>query len=54
MNLLAVELSGLSFQAVVTVLLAAVAYRLWIQTRRPYFASWTGAWACYAIRLGAI
>jgi len=53
-NLLAVELSGLSFQAVVTVLLAAVAYRLWIQTRRPYFASWTGAWACYAIRLGAI
>jgi signal transduction histidine kinase len=53
-NLLAVELSALSFQAVVTTLLAVVSYRLWIQTRRPYFASWTGAWACYAIRLGAI
>jgi len=53
-NLLTVELSALSFQAVVTALLAAVSYRLWIQTRRPYFASWTGAWAFYAIRLGAI
>jgi signal transduction histidine kinase len=53
-DLLAVELSALSFQAVVTTLLAAVSYRLWIQTRRPYFASWTGAWAFYAVRLGAI
>jgi signal transduction histidine kinase len=54
MNLLAVELSALGFQAVITILLAAVSYRLWVQTHRPYFASWAGAWAVYAVRLGAI
>ena len=54
MNLLRVELSALGFQGVVTVLLALVSYRLWAQTRRPYFASWAGAWALYAVRLGAI
>jgi signal transduction histidine kinase len=54
MNLLAVELSALGFQAVITILLAAVSYRLWTQTHRPYFASWAGAWALYAVRLAAI
>ncbi|HEY6866904.1 MAG TPA: sensor histidine kinase [Candidatus Eisenbacteria bacterium] len=54
MNLLRVELSALGFQCVVTVLLALVSYRLWAQTRRPYFASWAVAWALYAVRLAAI
>ena len=54
MNPLAVELSALGFQALVTLLLAGVYYRLWSQTRRPYFASWAGAWGLYAVRLGAI
>ena len=54
MDLLLVELSALGFQAIVTTLLAAVSYRLWTQTRRPYFASWAGAWALYAVRLAAI
>jgi len=53
-NPLAVELSALGFQALVTLLLAGVYYRLWSQTGRPYFASWAGAWGLYAVRLGAI
>jgi signal transduction histidine kinase len=49
-----VELSALSFQAVVTALLALVSWRLWRQSRRPYFAAWTSAWALYALRIGFI
>lgn len=51
MNQLQVELSALGFQAVLTALLALVYYRLWRQLRRPYFATWAGAWAVYAARL---
>jgi signal transduction histidine kinase len=53
-NLLSVELSALGFQAVVTVFLAGAYYRLWSQTRRPYFGSWAAAWGLYALRLAAI
>jgi len=53
-NLITVELTALGFQALVTLLLAAVHYRLWLQTRRPYFGSWSAAWGLYAVRLGAI
>jgi signal transduction histidine kinase len=46
-----VELSALGFQAVLTALLSLVYYGLWREQRRPYFASWSAAWAVYALRL---
>ncbi len=54
MNRLSVELSALGFQALVTGLLSLVYWRLWLQQRRPYFATWAGAWAVFALRLGFI
>ena len=49
-----VELSALTFQAVVTALLALVYWWLWRQQRRSYFAVWAAAWAAFALRLGFI
>jgi len=46
-----VELSALGFQTVFTLILAAVYYSLWLRQRRPYFVTWSLAWALYAIRL---
>ena len=46
-----VELAALGFQAVVTLILAAAYYSLWLRERRPYFATWALAWALYAVRL---
>jgi signal transduction histidine kinase len=47
----AVELSALAFQSLFTLLLAAVYLSLWHRQRRSYFATWSLAWALYAIRL---
>ena len=49
-----VELSALGFQALLTLLLAVVYYRLGRHQRRPYFFTWAAAWAVYALRLGFI
>lgn len=51
MNRMVVELSALGFQAVVTLLMALVYLYLWRRQRRPYFASWAIAWACYGLRI---
>jgi signal transduction histidine kinase len=51
---LTVELTALGFQALVTGLLALVYWGLWRQQHRPYFATWAGAWAAFALRLGFI
>jgi signal transduction histidine kinase len=51
MDYLTVELAALGFQAVITVLLAVVYNGLWRHQRRPYFATWTLAWATYALKL---
>jgi signal transduction histidine kinase len=51
---LSVELSALGFQALITALLALVHWGLWVQHRRPYFLSWSAAWAAFALRLGFI
>jgi signal transduction histidine kinase len=51
---LTVELSALTFQAVMTALFAGVYYRLWQRQRLPYFLSWGLAWSLYALRLGLI
>jgi signal transduction histidine kinase len=49
-----VEVSALVFEAVVTGLLALVYWGLWLQQRRPCFATWALAWAAFAMRLGFI
>ncbi len=54
MDKLTAELSALGFQAVVTGLLSLAYLVLWRQQRRPYFLTWAGAWALYAVRLGLI
>jgi len=46
-----VELSALGFQTLFTLILAAVYYSLWLRQRRQYFATWSLAWALYAMRL---
>lgn len=48
------DLTSLGFQALVTSLLALVNLGLWRHERRPYFLTWTSAWALYAARLGCI
>lgn len=48
------DLNSLGFQALVTTLLALVNLGLWRHERRPYFLTWTSAWALYAARLGCI
>lgn len=48
------DLTSLGFQALVTSLLALVNLGLWRQERRPYFLTWSAAWALYAARLGCI
>jgi signal transduction histidine kinase len=53
-NRLSVELSGLAFQGVITLLLLLVYYGLWRQRRRPYDLTWAAAWGVYALRLGFI
>ena len=53
-NRLAVELSALAFQGVLTLLLLLVYYGLWRQRRRPYDLTWAAAWGVYALRLGFI
>src|SRR5437867_8297825 len=54
MNRISVELAALGFQALLTALLALVYAGLWRQQRRPYFATWSLAWAVYAARLAFI
>jgi len=49
-----VESAALSFQACFTLLQALVFFGLWTRERRSYFATWAGAWAVYAVRLGFI
>src|SRR5215470_8821010 len=49
-----IELSALGFQAFITALLSLAYLGLWRQQRRAYFATWSAAWAVYAVRLGAI
>jgi signal transduction histidine kinase len=49
-----VELAALAFQTLLTFLLALVYYGLWRQRRRSFDATWSLAWAVYAVRLGAI
>lgn len=53
-NRTTVELSALAFQALVTALLALVYYALWRSRRRAYDATWSLAWAAYAVRLAFI
>jgi signal transduction histidine kinase len=53
-NHLALELSALAFQGVLTLLLLLVYYGLWRQRRRPYDLTWAAAWGVYALRLGFI
>jgi hypothetical protein len=48
-NRLAVELSALAFQGVLTLLLLLVYYGLWRQRRRPYDLTWAAAWGVYAL-----
>ena len=54
MDRLTVELSALSFQAVMTALFATVYFRLWDRQKLPYFLTWGLAWSLYAARLGLI
>ena len=54
MNGTVIELSALGFQAAITALLAIVHLVLWRRQHRPYFATWSAAWAMYALRLAAI
>src|SRR4051812_1403976 len=54
MDRLTVELSALSFQAVMTALFAGVYFRLWERQKTTYFLTWGLAWALYAVRLGFI
>ena len=54
MDRVSVELIALSFQALLTGLIALVYVWLWREQRRAYFAAWAGAWAVFALRLGFI
>src|SRR5437867_3250802 len=54
MNRISVELTALGFQALLTALLALVYAGLWRQQHRLYFATWSLAWAVYAVRLAFI
>lgn len=49
-----VECSALGFQAVVTSILAIACYLLWRRQRRPYFLTWSAAWAVYVVRLACM
>jgi signal transduction histidine kinase len=51
MDRLTVELSALTFQTVVTGLLALVYFALWRQRRRSFDGTWALAWGFYATRL---
>ncbi len=51
---LSFDLLALSFQAVLTALLAVASFGLWRRQRGPYFLSWSAAWLIYALRLVAI
>jgi signal transduction histidine kinase len=53
-NRLTVECSALGFQAVITSLLALACFGLWRRQNRPYFLTWSLAWALYAIRLASM
>jgi signal transduction histidine kinase len=48
------ELAAALLQAIVTAALAALCWFLYRRYRKPYLAWWTGAWALYLLRLGAI
>ncbi len=48
------RLVALLFEGLVTLALAAVHLGLWRQRREPFHASWSAAWALYAVRLAAI
>lgn len=54
MDRLTVELSALGFQALFTLLLAALYVVLWRRQRRAYFGTWAAAWGLYALRLVCI
>lgn len=49
-----VECSALGFQSVVTSILAVACYVLWQRQRRPYFLTWSAAWAVYVVRLACM
>ncbi len=49
-----VECSALGFQSVVTSILAVACYVLWRRQRRPYFLTWSAAWAVYVVRLACM
>ena len=49
-----VELYALVFQAGFTLLQALVFCGLWVRQHRPFFATWSLAWAVYALRLAFI
>ena len=51
LNELAINLSALGFQTVVTLLLAFVHAMLWLQNRARYHGAWALAWLFYAARL---
>ncbi|MEO5989685.1 MAG: histidine kinase [Candidatus Eisenbacteria bacterium] len=48
------RLVALLFEGLVTLALAAVHLGLWRARREPFHASWSAAWALYAVRLAAI
>jgi signal transduction histidine kinase len=54
MTNLTTDLYALSFQAVLTALLAVASFGLWRRQRGAYFLSWAAAWMIYALRLVAI
>lgn len=54
MDRLTVELSALTFQAVMIALFSGVYFRLWERQKTAYFLTWGWAWALYAVRLGFI
>lgn len=48
---LAVDLSALGFQTIITLILAVVHTGLWLQSRARFHAAWAAAWSFYALRL---
>lgn len=48
------RLVALLFEGLVTLVLSAVHLGLWRARREPFHASWSAAWALYAVRLAAI
>jgi signal transduction histidine kinase len=49
-----VECSALGFQAVLTLVLAATCYVLWLRQRGAHFLTWSAAWTVYVLRLASM